>query len=419
MSTTVKSTGAPDAPANRRKAGRFPALRSLGPGILVTAAFIGPGTVTTATLAGVRFGYALLWAIAFSILATIALQEMAARLGLVTGAGLGEAIRRRFRGTRSRLIAVTLVVGAIAVGNAAYETGNLLGAALGLQAILGGELRIWALALAAVAFGLLHSGSYRLVERVLVGLVAVMAFVFLATMAALAPAPGPILEGIFIPRVPEGTGLIVAVGLIGTTVVPYNLFLHAAAVREKWGGPEHLRLARFDLSFAILLGGAVTMAIVITSAALPAGGGITDAADMAVQLEPLLGRWARVFFAGGLFAAGLTSSMTAPLAAAYATAGAVGWPLDLRDRRLKRVWQTVLGVGVFFALIGVSPVPAILFAQVANGLLLPAVAVFLLLVVNDREAMGRWMNGRALNVLGAVVVIVALALGVRAILGVF
>src|SRR5690606_19871222 len=124
---------------------------------------------------------------------------------------------------------------------------------------------------------------------------------------------------------------------------------------------------------------------VVTSAGVlsQGGGSVTGAADMAEQLEPLLGRWARLFFATGLLAAGLTSSITAPLAAAYAAAGALGWPRDLRDRRLRMVWGAVILTGVAFALSGVRPVPAILFAQVANGVLLPAIAVFLLLAAND------------------------------------
>jgi manganese transport protein len=174
--------------------------------------------------------------------------------------------------------------------------------------------------------------------------------------------------------------------------------------------------ARFDLALSVLVGGAVSMAIVATSAALR-GAEITSAAEMAVQLEPLLGRWARAFFGAGLLAAGLTSAVTAPLAAAYAAAGAMGWPRDLRDRRLRAVWVLVLGVGFGFAAAGVRPVPAILFAQVANGILLPAVAVFLLVAVNDRRWMGERANGPWLNVLGALVVLTTMVLGGRAILG--
>lgn len=387
-------------------------LRSIGPGAVVTAAFIGPGTVTTATLAGAGFGFALLWALTFSILATLVLQEMSARLGLATGAGLGEAIREQFRGS-ARIVAAVLVISAIAIGNAAFETGNLLGAGLGLSGAAGGSTRIWALLIAAIAFSLLWTGRYRAIERAMIAMVVLMSVVFLGTAMLARPPFLEVLRGMFVPSLPNtDRALVVAVGLIGTTVVPYNLFLHASAVRERWSGPEHLPVARTDLGVAIILGGIVSMSIVATSASALAGSGteITNAGDMATQLEPLLGAWARVFFSAGLFAAGMTSAITAPLAAAYAAAGALGWPGDLRDRRLRAVWLLVLLSGAAFATAGVRPVPAILFAQVANGVLLPAVALFLLFAVNSSR-MGRYRNGVAANAAGGAVVLVAIGLG--------
>lgn len=388
-----------------------------GPGWLVAAAFIGPGTVTTATVAGAGYGTALLWALLFGVLATMVLQEMAARLGLVTGQGLGEAIRRRFRHPFARGLSIVLVLGAIAVGNAAYETGNLLGGALGLSGAVGGDVRLWALLIGTLAAVLLWQGSYRLVERAMATMVGVMSAAFLGTAIRVRPDVGALLEGLAVPALPDGS-LLVAVGLIGTTVVPYNLFLHASAVRERWAGEEELGAARRNLVLSIGVGGLVSMAVLVTSAGtiFTGSGGASpeSAADMALQLEPLLGRWARLFFATGLFAAGMTSAITAPLAAAWATAGALGWDADLRAPRIRAVWGAVLGTGVVLALTGLRPVPAILFAQVMNGILLPAVALFLVLAVNDRRWMADRVNGPVANVLGAVVVLVALGLGARA-----
>ncbi|MDT8341797.1 MAG: Nramp family divalent metal transporter, partial [Longimicrobiales bacterium] len=404
-----------EAPPSQPSAPRRRAL--LGPGWIVAAAFLGPGTVTTATLAGARFGTALLWALLFSTLATLVLQEMAARLGLVTGQGLGEAIRGRFRGA-SRGAAVALVVVAVAGGNAAYQTGNLLGGGLGLQGLAGGDVRLWVALLGAVAFLLLATGSYRLVERVMAGMVGVMSLVFLATAAVLLPQAGEWWRGLIVPGLPDGS-LLVAVGLVGTTVVPYNLFLHATAVGQRYrGGPGDLPAARREMLLSIGLGGAVSMAVLLTAAATLGGGDgeITGAAGMARSLEPLLGRWAGAFFATGLFAAGMTSAVTAPLAAAWATAGALGWPRDLRDPRLRAVWGGVLGVGTMLGVLGIRPVPAILFAQAANGVLLPAVAVFLLVAVNDRGLMGERRNRWASNLAGGAVVLVATLLGARALL---
>lgn len=395
-----------------------------GPGAVVAAAFIGPGTVTTATLAGANYGYTLLWALTFSLVATLVLQEMSARLGLVSGSGLGEAIRERFSGG-ARVAAVVLIISAIAIGNAAYEAGNLLGATLGMRGVAGGTATVWVPVFAGVAFALLWHGRYRAIQRVLVVLVALMSVVFVATAVVIAPPLREVLAGMFIPRAgADARSMLVALGLVGTTVVPYNLFLHAAAVRERWGGAEDLGAARVDLTLAIVVGGVISMAIVITAAgALGGAGGVASASEMAAQLEPLLGRWARVFFAAGLFAAGMTSAITAPLAAGWAVAGALGWPRDLRDSRVRGVWAAVLLAGVPFAIAGTRPtiplgfgeVSVILFAQVANGMLLPAVAIFLLLAVNDRRRMGGHVNGPLHNVIAAAIVLVTLVLGASAI----
>lgn len=390
----------------------------LGPGWLVAAAFIGPGTVTTATVAGADYGPVLLWSLLFSVLATIVLQEMAARLGLITRKGLGEAIRSSFSGP-TRFLAVALVVGAIAIGNAAYETGNLLGGSLGLGGALGGAPRMWALVIGGVAAALLWSGSYAAVERLMILMVGIMSVTFLATAVTALPAMTELLAGLFVPRIPDGS-ILVVVGLIGTTVAPYNMFLHASAVGERWSGPEDLGVARRDLVTSIALGGLVSMAILVTSAGTIHGTstGVENAADMSAQLEPLLGAWAGVLFSIGLFAAGMTSAITAPLAAAYATAGALGWPRDLRNPRLRLVWGGVLLVGVGFAVTGIRAVPAILFAQAMNGILLPGVALFLLFAVNDLRLMGAHRNGRIANLIGAIVIGITVILGARALLSV-
>lgn len=414
---TAKS-GASGPPADRRapppEADR--GRGGAGPGWMVAAAFIGPGTVTTATVAGAEAGVALLWALAFSLLATLVLQEMSARLGVVTGLGLGEAVRRRFGNALLRVGAVVLILGAVALGNAAFEAGNLLGAALGLQGALGGGERAWAALVGVAAFGLLWTGSYRVVERALMGLVALMSVVFVATAVTVAPAIAWD-AGALIPSL-DDAGLLLAVALIGTTVVPYNLFLHASAVRERWSGPEGLGAARRNLVLSVGVGGAVSAAILLTAAGTihPTGARVEDAGDMAVQLEPLLGSWARIFFAVGLFGAGMTSAVTAPLAAAYATAGALGWEKDLRGTRFRAVWAAVLLAGLATSVTGLEPVRAIVFAQAANGILLPFIAFFLLLAVNDGRWMGRWRNGGVANAVGTLVVLVAAGLGLRGIL---
>ena len=395
----------------------------MGPGLLVTAAFIGPGTVTTASLAGANFGFALLWALLFSVFATMVLQEMAARLGLVTRQGLAEAMRGDSGQGALGKLAVLLVIAAIGFGNAAYEAGNIAGAALAVSSVTGIGGGLWSIILGIGAGLLLFSGRYKILENTLIALVLVMSLVFILTAIVIAPDVPDILRGMLTPTLPAGSTLM-AIGLIGTTVVPYNLFLHANAVQEKWSSDndleDNLRESRWDTGLAVGLGGLITLAIVSTAATAFFKTGLEfDAQSMGRQLEPLLGSAARYIFAAGLFAGGLTSAITAPLAAAYAVCGAMAWSQDLNSGRFKMVWGLVLLVGTVFAALGSKPLAAILFAQVANGFLLPIVAIFLLVVMNRRSLLGEHCNGPVANAMGLLVVLVAIGLGAVKLLGVF
>ena len=392
--------------------------RGLGPGVIVAAAFIGPGTVTTATLAGARHGATLLWALVFATVATIVLQEMSARLGLTTGAGLGQALRDSPGPPWLGMTLAVLAVAAVVVGAAAYEAGNLTGAGLGLEGVTGVSAKTWAILGAGIAGALLWTGKYRLVERVLMVCVAVMGLVFLATAVLVAPRVPALLSGLTIPRLPDG-GTLTALGLVGTTIVPYNLFLHAAAVSERWGGRDGLPAARLDLVIAIGLGGVVSAAIVITAAAALDGQRVESAADMGAQLSPLLGPWASKAFTLGLAAAGISSAITAPLAAAYAILDVLGRGRDVRAPLARTVFGGTMVIGATVAAVGFRPVPLILLAQALNGLVLPVIALALLVAMNDRRRLGSDVNGWFANAIGAVVVTLCLALGVRALAGVF
>jgi len=392
-------------------------LKAIGPGAMVAAAFIGPGTVTTASVTGAEFGYALLWTIAFSIIATIVLQEMSARLGLVSGEGLGEALRERFDNQIVEYVSIFLVVGAIGVGTAAYEAGNILGGAAGLATITGVSSTVWGVLMGLVAGALLYTGRYKLIERALVGLVILMALSFIASAILIGPEPGAIAAG-FVPSIPSGS-LYLITGLIGTTIVGYNLFLHASNVQERWSGPEDLGHSRVDTVLSIAVGGVITLTIMVTAAAaFEPGTQINDVGQMAEQLRPLAGPYAELFFSIGLFAAGFTSATTAPLAGAWATTGALGWNSDMKSSRFRAVWGTILGVGVLSVVLGGSPVQIIVFAQVVNGILLPIVAVFLIYAMNQDDLLGEYTNGPVANVLGAIVTLIVVWLGLRTILNV-
>lgn len=398
-------------------------MKRFGPGLLITAAFIGPGTVTTASIAGANFGYALVWALLFSVIATYVLQEMASRLGLVTGQGLAEALRNNFNSPLLKFISISLVVAAIGFGNAAYQAGNLTGAALGISSTLGGNISLWSIVLGSLAGLLLATGHYKLLERTLIGLVLAMSLVFLTTMIIAQPDWGALFKGMFTPSIPSAATLSV-IALIGTTVVPYNLFLHASIVAKQRNTEssltENLRNNRIDSGLSIGLGGLVTLAVMSCAAsAFFATGATLSTGNIATQLEPLLGDYASYFFALGLFAAGLSSAITAPLAAAYAVSGALGWQTDLNDKRFKGIWLIVLLAGVLFASIGIKPLAAILFAQAANGLLLPIIAVFLIWIMNQSALLGEQRNGLLANSVGGLVVLLVSCLGLYKLVSLF
>lgn len=388
-------------------------IKNVGPGALVAAAFIGPGTVTTCTVSGASYGYTLLWCLLFATVATTIFQEMAARIGIVSQKGIGENIRDRIPNAAVKWIAIVIVIIAIFVGNIAYETGNITGGILGIQAVAPGtSIAVISVIIGILACICLWVGSYKLIEKILTAIVVFMGAVFLVTAFASNPDWGAIAAGLFIPTLPaEGSlGILTAVGLIGTTIVPYNLFLHASSASERWKDPDQVKDARFDAILSIGLGGIISMAILICAAANIHNTGLTvkNGADMAVALQPLLGDWATWMIALGLLAAGFSSALTAPLSAAFAVNGVLGWKKGMKDIRFKVIWFVVLISGCIMAVaLGKSPTELILVAQAANAILLPIMAFFVLYCANNKF-LGKWKNGWFANIAGVVIIIITL-----------
>jgi len=376
---------------------------------VIAAAFIGPGTVTTAARAGSDFGFTLAWALVFSTAACLVLQEAAGRVTVLTGRELGEALSDRFRGSRLLAWAPSLLAAGIVLGCAAYQAGNILGAVAGLRLVVGLPAGWLTVVIGAAAALLLATGSTRWIARGLGALVAVMGLAFLVTAARLGPDLGTLLTGLLVPRMPAGSTVLV-LGLVGTTVVPYNLFLGSALARG-----SRLTDMRWGLAVAVVGGGVISLGVLVVGSAL--GGGL-EYERLAAVLGERLGGGAELALAIGLFAAGFTSAITAPLAAALAARALLGGAQDPAWRehsaRFRLVWLVVLATGLGFGLAGVKPIPVIILAQAFNGLLLPFAAAFLWLTMNDRELLGdRGANTRALNVVMGLVVVTCVGLGFR------
>ncbi len=393
-----------------------------GPGVLVTAAFVGPGTVTTCTVAGADFGYALTWALIFATVAAVVLQTMAGRLGILARAGLGETLAGQMPGPVMRLAISALMVIAVGIGAMAYEAGNITGSAVGLSLLFGLD-RIAGIAVTGLAAGfLMLTGGVRFITWVLAALVGAMILAFLAGLALVGPDWPGIVSGLR-PRVPEGA-LPLIIALIGTTIVPYNLFLHAAAARDHWPvpSPGALRHVALDTAVTIAVGGLISAAIMVMAAAGLAeavggegGSRVTGPADFARSLEPVYGTWAKTIIGVGLFAAALTSAVAAPLATAYLVQEIVPdkhLPLS-RALRFRAVMLLVLAVGLIVASLDINVVRVIVTAQIANGFMLPVVAMLLLWAMNQRRILGIHTNGPIANGVGAVVIAITIMLGAR------
>jgi Mn2+/Fe2+ NRAMP family transporter len=400
-------------------------FKNLGPGPLIAAAFIGPGTVTLCTLAGVQFGMRLLWTLLIAIVAAMVLQSMAVKIGLIGRKSITQVIKEEVKTPAVKHIIIILIFAAIIIGNTAYEAGNISGAVLGMESLFGLfriELKeftfnLYPLIIGFLASALLWSGKYKIIERSMIGLVLFMSISFLFTAFTTAPNLADLIKGLFTFEIPNGS-LLMIVGLVGTTIVPYNLFLHAELVKKKWLKSSELNFAMRDMLIALGLGGAISLSIIITAAGVDALE-INNAADLALGLEPLFGSFAKYFLASGLFAAGITSTITAPLAAAYVVCGCFGWKADLKAKHFKMIWFLIILFGVLLAATGLKLIVIIQFAQITNGILLPVIAALLLWMVNKSKLLETRKNNIFQNILGALIVILTLFLSIRTLILVF
>ena len=369
--------------------------------MVIAAAFIGPGTVTTAAAAGANHGFSLLWALLFSMLACIVLQESAARVAITTGLSLGQVVLRRFQ---SKKLAWFLAV-AVFLGCAAYEAGNILGAISGI-ALVTTDIKpayfTWIIVI--VAFVLLWFGKIKTVVNAMGILVAVMGFAFLVAGLSQPIDLPSFTHGLLVPQLPEGS-IVLTLGLVGTTIVPYNIFMGAGLAKG-----QEVKQMRFGLTMAIVLGGVISMGILIIGTSVE---GIFSFQGLAQGLKENVGGWMAVFFAIGLFAAGFTSGITAPMAAAITLKSVANEDAKWQEKGTyyRLAWIVVLLAGLFFGITQVKPVPIIILAQAANGFILPVIAIFLWIVVNSKPLLGHYQNSAFLNIAMGVTVYVTSLLG--------
>lgn len=368
--------------------------------LVIAAAFIGPGTVTTAASAGANFQLQLLWALLFSTLACMVVQEAAARVTIVSGQSLGQVIKARF----SKSSFVWFIGISIFLGCLAYEAGNILGAISGL-ALLNFGIPQWVFTciIAGVSFLLLFFEKTKSVPQILGALVAIMGIGLFYAALNVDLNWVELFSGLFVPKLPKGSTLIV-LGLIGTTIVPYNIFLGSGLAEGK-----ELKSVRSGLIFSILLGGLVSMAVLIVGTSVA---GQFSFENLYNQLIADHGVFMGYVFAFGLFGAGFTSTITAALAGALTIRSVhpKGSSWSDQSTKFRLLWATIVIVGFGFGVSGIKPIPVIITAQAANGLILPILTFALWVITNSRK-LGNHINGIGLNVAMLITLFVTSILG--------
>lgn len=400
------------------------AFKNIGPGIIVTSAFIGPGTVTLCILSGIEFGYSLIWCIIFSIIATCYLQEISSRLGIISRKGLSEIITD-IDNNFIKKIAVSFIFLSLFIGNTAYESGNISGTSMGLETFIGSsslnifnhEINLNPIFIGFILILIVGNGSYKVFEKFLLILVSIMSltFIFLAIISK--PKINDLLNGL-VPSV-DDNNFIYVIGLIGTTVVPYNLFLHSYVSKNKWKNRDDYKNSIFDTIISIVFGGIISLSIIITSASahnLFNPTEIKNAVDLGSQISPILGNSSKYFISIGLFCAGITSSITAPIATSYALSGIFKYKPKWEDPSFKKISYTVIIIGVLFSSLSYQPIVIIKFAQFINGLFLPLIAGFLLWSINKKKIMGDFTNSDRYNLLGIIIIIISLLISYRSLI---
>ncbi|SFF46898.1 NRAMP family divalent metal transporter [Thermoflexibacter ruber] len=366
---------------------------------VISAAFIGPGTITTCAMSGATFGLDLLWTLTFAIIACTILQETVARITIASGYSLGEVIAMSYP-TMKYLIGFAIVFGC-----AAYQAGNILGAVAGLQLIFTFDKVFMTLLVAFFASLTLALGKDKSIAKFMGIWVALMGlmFIFVATQATFSFSQ--VVKSVLIPFFPSNSALLI-IGLVGTTIVPYNLFLGSGISKG-----QDIKEMRIGIRLAILIGGLISMAILVSGSIVKGEFSFVATVN---SLNERIGVWAGGCFAVGLFAAGFTSSITAPLAATITMRSIVYTGHKNWAKYSSWTWVLVMVVGIIFGVLGTQPIPIILFAQALNGLLLPLVSIWVFLIINNQKIIPHpYQNSKQANFTLLIVIGIVIFLGLN------
>ena len=377
-------------------------LAIFGPGFITANVDNDPGGILTYSQAGAKFGYALLWTLVPITIALIVVQEMAARMGAVTEKGLSDLIREEF-GLRATVFTM-LILGVADFGNIMSEFAGV-GAGMGLF----GVSKYIAVPIAAVlVWVMVVKNSYKPVERILI-LLSLLYFTYVVSAFLAHPDWKLAVQSTVVPTISKTSEyLVMVIGLIGTTITPWMQFYLQASIVEKGIGKKQYALSRWDVILGCIITDVVAFFIVLACAATLYSSGIhniSDAADAAAALKPLAGQWAFLLFAVGLVNAAVLSAAILPLATAYNICEGLGLESGVNKKWSEApgfYWLYTLliafGAGVVL-LPGIPLLKVILYSQVVNGVLLPFLLVFMLILVNKKDLMGEYKNSLPINII--------------------
>lgn len=389
-------------------------LAVIGPGIITGSVDNDAGGITTYTIAGAHFGYSLLWTLVPISVVLIIVQEMCARMGVVTGKGLVDLIRENFG-----IKLTVLLISGLIIANFGNVMAEFSGVAASMEIF--GVSRYIAVPVAAVLVWLLViKGTYSLVEKVfLIASGFYVTYVISGLMAG--PDWGDVVANAVVPTMSfRPDYVIMLIGLVGTTIAPWMQFYMQSAIVEKGIKVSDYKFTRLDVILGCLVTDLVAFFIIMTCAATIFSNGITveTAKDAALALFPLAGDYCASLFAFGLFNASIFAASILPLATAYCVCEGMGWDSGI-DKKFRdapqfyTLYTLLIAVGALIILIPDAPLITImLLSQVINGVLLPFVLIFMLLLINNRKLMGEYTNGKVFNWMawGTAIVMIILTL---------
>ena len=387
-------------------------LKNMGPAAIIASAFIGPGTITTSTISGTNFQYALLWAVVFSGIASIILMDISSRIAAYGGHSVIETTMGMSESKAWKNFVAIFMGLAILFTGLGFMAGNEIGAANGLADLTGIPVAITGLIVGLIACATIIFGTQKLLEMVCQFFVVAMGVLFIVTMILSKPDWGMVAQGI-VPSLPEG-GLVNCMGLIGTTIIAINLVYHSMGCQEKYKGDEGYSDSKFDTRFNVILGVLMTLAIIITAGTVLFGTGtqITNPVVFSQSLEPVLGSSARIIGDLGLFLAGLSSSIATPFMAGMIIARLLGWGKE-KDNLRKGLSCFLIAFGTVLAMMGKTPTQIIIVTQALSGFFLPFIAIFFVISGNNKKMLGEHTNSTLQNVLGGIACLVTLAMGIN------